>query len=48
VRELWDALRLEHDRFSWPDTASFVAPDAPTSDEFKDRYAHLAAPAGTT
>jgi hypothetical protein len=45
VRELWDVLRLERDRFAWIDTASFVAPDAPTSAEFKSRYGHLAGPA---
>jgi hypothetical protein len=44
VRELWDALPLEDDRFAWLDTASFVAAGAPTSVEFKDRYAHIAAP----
>jgi hypothetical protein len=42
LRELWDALRLEEDRFMWFDTAALVAPDAPTSAEFKDRYGHLA------
>ena len=42
VRDLWNLLRREEDRFVWLDTASFVAPDAPTSIEFKDRYADLA------
>ncbi len=43
VRNLWQVLRLEPDRFAWLDTAGFVAPAAPTSAEFKDRYAHLTA-----
>lgn len=41
IRELWDTLRLVPDRFTWLDTAALVAPDTPTSTEFKDRYAHL-------
>lgn len=41
IRELWDTLRLEPDRFTWLDTAALVAPDTPTSTEFKDRYDHL-------
>jgi hypothetical protein len=41
VRDLWDALLLEPDRFVWLDTAVFVAPSAPTSQQFKRRYKHL-------
>ena len=48
VRELWDALQIQSDRFVWFDTAALVAPDAPTSPEFKDRYGHLARVAVTS
>lgn len=42
ITEVWGALRLEPDRFVRLDTASLVAPEAPTSGDFKDRYSHLA------
>jgi hypothetical protein len=42
VRDLWQAMQVEPGRFDWLDTARFVEADAPTSTEFKTRYAHLA------
>jgi hypothetical protein len=41
VRDLWRSMQIEGDRFGWLDTACFVDPDAPTSDEFKARYGHI-------
>jgi hypothetical protein len=42
VRDAWRALHLEHDRFAWLDTAALVTRGVPTSNDFKDRYRHLA------
>lgn len=42
----WQALLRRTDRFVSFDTAKLVAPDSVCDDDFKDRYAHLASPAG--
>ena len=39
---LWQRMQRRPDRFVIFDTAALVAPDAPTSAEFKARYGHMA------
>ena len=39
---LWQRMQRRPDRFVIFDTAALVAPDAPTSVEFKARYGHMA------
>lgn len=41
VHEIWRRLLRRPDRFVYIDGAEFVAPRAPTSDEFKARYGHI-------
>ena len=42
VSSVWRSVLRSPDRFVGLDTASLVAPGAPTSSEFKSRYGHLA------
>ncbi|MFN8035388.1 MAG: hypothetical protein U0V73_05595 [Acidimicrobiia bacterium] len=42
VGTLWRMMQRRPDRFLLFDTAQLVAPNAPTSQEFKQRYGHLA------
>lgn len=46
VETIWGAACRRPERFVFFDSSAFVSPDAPTSAEFKDRYAHLAGNAG--
>ena len=41
----WSAALRQPDRFRYLDTANWVASDAPTTAEFRDRYGHLRNPA---
>lgn len=45
VHTVWKAMQRRPDRFAFLDSATLVAADSPTSQEFKHRYGHLA-PAG--
>lgn len=46
VHEIWRQLLRRPDRFVYVDGTDFVAPGAPTSDEFKARYGHIRVDAG--
>jgi len=41
VLELWRAMLRRPDRFAYVDSATLVDPSAPSSEDFKLRYAHL-------
>lgn len=45
---LWQKMQRRPDRFQLFDTAQLVAPDAPTSTEFKARYGHIAGAAASS
>ncbi len=47
VLDVWRALQRRPDRFAHLDTATLVGPAAPTSADFRHRYGHMAATAGT-
>jgi hypothetical protein len=42
VHTVWKTMQRRPDRFAFLDSATLVAADSPTSDEFKQRYGHLA------
>lgn len=46
VEAIWSALCRRPDRFVFLDSATFVAHESPTSDEFRSRYGHLSGNAG--
>lgn len=44
VWQVWSAMQRRPDLFAFLGSAALVAPDAPTSADFKDRYGHIGVP----